>query len=112
MKTGKRNCLLQLLHLVQLCLLRAKLYQRLAQLFRSLVKQQKAITAFGEGFTLAKAGFPALGAEASKFGVALAGISAPMIAIAAVVAVLVAAFATLWKTNEGFRDNMTKNLAD
>lgn len=71
-------------------------------------KATKAITAFGEGFTLAKAGFPALGAEASKFGVALAGISAPMIAIAAVVAVLVAAFATLWKTNEGFRDNMTK----
>lgn len=71
-------------------------------------KATKAITAFGEGFTLAKAGFPALGAEASKFGVALAGISAPIIAIAAAVAVLVAAFATLWKTNEGFRDNMTK----
>lgn len=67
-------------------------------------KATKAITAFGEGFTLAKAGFPALGAEASKFGVAIAGISAPMIAIAAVVAVLVAAFATLWKTNEDFRN--------
>ena len=74
-------------------------------------KAAKVITAFGEGFALAKAGFPALGAEASKFGVVLAGISAPMIAIAAVVAVLVAAFVTLWKTNEGFRDIMNKNLA-
>lgn len=69
---------------------------------------QTGFVNINEGFTLAKAGFPAMGAQASKLGVALAGVTAPMIAIAAVVAVLVAAFATLWKTNEGFRDNMTK----
>ena len=37
----------------------------------------------------------------------LAGLSGPVLAIVAVVAVLVAAFTTLWKTNQKFRDNMT-----
>lgn len=62
----------------------------------------------GEGFTLAKAGLPALGAEASKLGATLAGVTAPMVAIIALVGALVAAFATLWKTNEGFRDSITQ----
>lgn len=39
-----------------------------------------------------------------KLGVALGGISAPVLAVVAVIAVLVAAFVHLWKTNEGFRD--------
>lgn len=39
-----------------------------------------------------------------KLGAALGGISAPVLAIVAVIAVLVAAFVHLWKTNEGFRD--------
>lgn len=39
-----------------------------------------------------------------KLGAALGGISAPVLAVVAVVAVLVAAFVHLWKTNEGFRD--------
>ena len=34
----------------------------------------------------------------------LGGISAPVLAVVAVIAVLVAAFVHLWKTNEGFRD--------
>lgn len=59
-----------------------------------------------EGFTLARAGFPALGGEASKLGAALGGITTPMLAIVAVIAVLVGAFATLWKTNEDFRNNV------
>ena len=59
-----------------------------------------------EGFVLAKAGFPALGGEASKLGVALSGVTAPMIIIASMIAVLVAAFATLWKTNEDFRNKI------
>ena len=39
-----------------------------------------------------------------KIGAALGGISAPVLAVVAVIAVLVAAFLHLWKTNEGFRD--------
>lgn len=39
-----------------------------------------------------------------KLGAALGGISAPVLAVVAVIAVLVAAFLHLWKTNEGFRD--------
>ena len=41
-----------------------------------------------------------------KLGAALGGISAPVLAVVAVIAVLVAAFIHLWKTNEGFRDAM------
>lgn len=39
-----------------------------------------------------------------KLGAALGGISAPVLAVVAVIAVLVAAFVHLLKTNEGFRD--------
>ena len=39
-----------------------------------------------------------------KLGAALGGISAPVLAVVAIIAVLVAAFVHLWKTNEGFRD--------
>ena len=41
-----------------------------------------------------------------KLGAALGGISAPVLAIVAVIAVLVAAFTHLWKTNDGFRENI------
>lgn len=40
-------------------------------------------------------------------GTALGGISGPVIAVVAVIAVLVAAFKHLWDTNEGFRERMT-----
>ena len=40
-----------------------------------------------------------------KLGTALGGISAPVLAIVAVIAVLVAAFTHLCKTNDGFREN-------
>ena len=59
-----------------------------------------------EGFKLAKAGFTALGAQASHLGAALAGVTAPMIAIVAAVALVIAAFVSLWKTNEEFRNKM------
>lgn len=39
-----------------------------------------------------------------KLGAALGGVSAPVLAVVAVIAVLVAAFIQLWRTNEGFRD--------
>ena len=42
------------------------------------------------------------------FGAALAGISAPVWAVIAVVAVLAAAFVNLWRNNEEFRDKMTE----
>ena len=60
-----------------------------------------------EGFKLAKAGFTALGAQASPLGAALAGVTAPMIAIVAAVALVTAAFVSLWKNNEEFRNKMT-----
>lgn len=58
----------------------------------------KIITAFSK--------FPKLATAFSKIGAAIGGISAPVVAVAAVVLSLVAAFATLWKTNEGFRNKM------
>ena len=39
-----------------------------------------------------------------KLGAALGGVSAPVLVVVAVIAVLVAAFVHLWRTNEGFRD--------
>lgn len=39
-----------------------------------------------------------------KLGATLGGISAPVLAVVAVIAILVATFVHLWKTNEGFRD--------
>ena len=41
-----------------------------------------------------------------KLGAALGGISAPALAVVGVIAVLVAAFTHLWKTNDGFRENI------
>ena len=43
----------------------------------------------------------------STFGAAIGGISAPVIAVVAVIGTLVAAFTHLWKTNEEFRNNIT-----
>ena len=39
-----------------------------------------------------------------KFGAALGGIFAPVLAVIAVIGTLVGAFVTLWKTNDGFRE--------
>ena len=63
-----------------------------------------------EGFALSKAGFGGLATQAggfgTKMGVAAAGITGPMLAIAAVVAVVIAAFVSLWKNNEEFRNKV------
>ena len=63
-----------------------------------------------EGFALSKAGFSGLATEAggfgTKMGVAMAGVTGPMLAIAAVIGVVIAAFVSLWKNNEEFRDNI------
>lgn len=60
----------------------------------------------GEAFKLAKAGFTGFASQTSMLGTTLAGVTAPMIAIVAVIAVLVAAFVHLWKTNEDFRNKI------
>lgn len=73
---------------------------------------QLGITHIQEGFALSKAGFSGLGKEASVLGSFLGGLSAPMIASAAAVGVLVAAFSTLWKTNEDFRNKMTSTFKE
>ena len=66
-----------------------------------------AVKNVSEGFKLTKAGFPGFGAEASKLGSALAGVTGPMIAIVAAIALVSAAFISLWKNNEEFRNNIT-----
>lgn len=53
----------------------------------------KTLTAVKSGFTVLKG--------------AIAGVSAPVVAIIAVIATLIAAFQHLWETNEEFRDNIT-----
>lgn len=73
---------------------------------------QLGITHIQEGFALSKAGFSGLGKEASVLGSFIGGLSTPMIAIAAAVGVLVEAFATLWKTNEDFRNKMTSTFKE
>lgn len=73
---------------------------------------QLGITHIQEGFALSKAGFSGLGKEASVLGSFIGGLSAPMIASAAAVGVLVAAFTTLWKTNEDFRNKMTSTFKE
>lgn len=60
----------------------------------------------GEGITLAKAGFPRFAEQASKLGAAIEGITAPVAAVIAIIALLVAAFVHLWKTNDEFRSKM------
>ncbi|MDD7391193.1 MAG: phage tail tape measure protein [Lachnospiraceae bacterium] len=61
---------------------------------------------FGKGF-LTLAGHAKNGTGIfGKLSAAISGLSAPMVAIAAVVAALVGAFVHLWNTNEEFRDNI------
>lgn len=73
---------------------------------------QLGITHMQEGFALSKAGFSGLGKEASVLGSFIGGLSTPMIASAAAVGVLVASFATLWKTSEDFRNKMTSTFKE
>lgn len=71
--------------------------------FTKLITATKNVS---EGFALAKAGFPGFAAQASSLGASLAGITAPMIAIVAAIALVIAAFVSLWKNNEEFRNNI------
>lgn len=71
------------------------------------------MTTIKESVDLVKAGYVGLATQMGGIPKLIAGIStgfggmlAPIAAVIAVVAVLVGAFVTLWKTNEEFRDNM------
>ena len=71
----------------------------------------KVFTAFGNlstGFATVKAGGIAASGAFSKLGGAIAGITAPAVAIVAVIGVLVAAIISLWKNNEDFRNKITE----
>ena len=60
----------------------------------------KLASAFNKIKAAASAGTGIFG----KLGAAIGGVSAPVLAVVAVIAVLVAAFVHLWNTNEGFRE--------
>ena len=71
------------------------------------------MTTVKESIDLVKAGYAGLATQMGGIPKLVAGIStgfggmlAPIAAVIAIVAVLVGAFVTLWKTNEEFRDNM------
>lgn len=71
------------------------------------------MTTIKESVELVKAGYAGLATQMGGIPKLVAGISTgfggmlvPIMAVVAVVAVLVGAFVTLWKTNEEFRDNM------
>ena len=81
------------------------LFGKLSVSFSSGVKGIKNIK---EAFVLAKAGMTGFASQTSIVGTALAGITAPMLAVVAVVGVLVAAFVHLWNTNEDFRKKITE----
>lgn len=70
----------------------------------------KVFTSFGKlssGFKAVSAGGKAGAGMLSKLGGALAGVTGPMIAVVAIIAVLAAAFVSLWKNNEDFRNKIT-----
>lgn len=71
-------------------------------------------TGIKETMALASSGFLELGAQAggltgimSNLALGFSGTLAPILAVVAAIGVLVAAFATLWKNNEGFRNDIT-----
>lgn len=70
----------------------------------------KAITTIGglfNAFNTIKTVAASLKTAMTALGTAIGGISAPVVAVVAVIAVLVAAFVTLWQTNEDFRNKIT-----
>lgn len=61
---------------------------------------------FASGLSSAGQGLAAGAPLATKLGAAIGGISAPVVAVVAVITTLVAAFKHLWDTNEEFRNNI------
>ena len=90
------------------------IFSMLGGIPNAIASAKGAFTAMGtsivnvkEAFVLAKAGMTGFASQTSVLGTALAGITGPMVAIVAVIASLVAAFVTLWKNNEYFRQRIT-----
>lgn len=77
-----------------------KLIVGIGSLIKSFAEIKTAITGIKEGFVLFKTA-----AEG-----ALAGITAPIAAIIALIGLLIAAFVTLWQNNEEFREKITAIL--
>lgn len=65
-----------------------------------------AITQLKAGMTAAELAMEGFSKESLGIASVLSGITAPIAAVIAIIAFLVGAFVTLWKTNEEFRDNM------
>ena len=66
----------------------------------------KGFVTLAKGFSKLKVAVQGGTGVFGKLGAALGGISAPVLAVVAVIGVLVAAFINLWKTNDGFRENI------
>lgn len=64
----------------------------------------RSISSLGKGILKLSYNFQNGIGLAGKLGTALGGMSAPILAIVAVIAVLVAAFVNLWNTNDNFRE--------
>lgn len=65
------------------------------------------ITHIKEAFDLARAGMTGFASQTSMIGTVLGTAGAPILAIVAAVALLVAAFKHLWDTNTAFKENIT-----
>lgn len=66
----------------------------------------KGFTTLAKGVKKLGVGVQSANGLFGKLGAALGGVSAPIVAVVAVVATLVAAFVHLWNTNEGFRESI------
>ena len=85
-----------------------KISQSVGAIIGAFVKVSSLAKEVKKGFDLVSAGSASSAAGLSKIGVVLGSITAPIAAVIAAVAVLAAAFVTLWKTNEEFRNKMLK----
>ena len=66
----------------------------------------QAYAKFGKAIMLVSSKVGGFSGLMAKVGAAIGGISAPVIAVVAIIGVLVAAFLYLWKTNENFRNSI------
>lgn len=80
----------------------------IGKLSTGIGKGLKAFVSLSNGLAKLKVGITNASRLFGKLGAAIGGISAPVVSVVAVIAVLAAAFANLWKNNEEFRNRMTE----